>query len=318
MTDADGKPRARQRTILRIAPVIVVLAGIVGAVAVTTRGGGGTVKAGRAHAHATRNAPTTSASDGTTSSTIGSGATRPCPATACDTQPGQPEASRGSTTIVTAHKPSSILFSEIGDLRFGLVVGAPSVVAGETLPGALVIRNPTDHTIRLGACTETFMVSAMQPVRGRPLLLLTEDFECLGTETTIGPHDEVRHSLATPDNGGWIARDGPSALGNDGGTLAPGRYLPEVQIPGRTTTVLVRATAPITVTAHPCGGFSDDLVLQMTGPKLRDAEQIARWFGYHLVLASVDGVPRDLSKDLDCTRLRAIVAGGQVTGFDIG
>ena len=235
----------------------------------------------------------------------------------CDGQRIPVQALDGSVATATTHAPDD-RFSDLSGLTFGLEVGAPSVVAGDALPGSLVVRNSTDHAIRLGACTEAYMISTMQPVGGRALLLLNEDLECLSKGTLIRPHDEVRHSLVTPDVGGWIARDGPAALGNYGGTLAPGRYLPEVQIPGRTTMVLVRAANPIAVTAHPCGGYSSDLVLQMTWPKLSDAEQIARWFGYHLVVASVDGVPRDLSKDLDCTRLRAIVVGGQVTGFDIG
>lgn len=210
-------------------------------------------------------------------------------------------------------------YTDLDELRFGLAVGGTSVQAGQDLFGQLVVENPTEHLAVIKPCTGTRTFGALVPEAEQDRTILFEDLSCEAETLHLPPHSSRTIDIPIPGRGsGWSARSGPGADGAWFGTLGPGRYRPMVQISGRRTTIRVTALDPITVLADPCGGYSDDLAIALLSrPSTSEARTVARRFGLHVTVASVDRIGRNLPFGVDCHRLLVDVEHGEVVHYRV-
>lgn len=234
--------------------------------------------------------------------------TVPVPTTTLPSASSSSPSSRGST------------FSDLSDLRFSLVIGDRTVATGSALPGWLLVRNPTDHDIWFGACAEANEVVALVPVADRDRHLLEgPGATCDGFGAFIPAHGSKRRPVRGGIRVGWPAQEGPYGDGTYHDVLVPGKYVPTLEIPGRTSTVRVAATEPVTVVANPCGTVPTALRDEIADhPAEADAKQAAEGRGFRLVVVARNGRLHPTAWNLDCKRVRATLEHGKVVATELG
>src|SRR5690606_12229777 len=100
-----------------------------------------------------------------------------------------------------------------------------------------------------------------------------------------------------------------------GGTLDAGDYYLVVEVPGLGG--LFSLLSPVTITEHPCGGFSTDFVERYIFEGSARAEAQAARDGMELRVVEEDGVELAITHDLRCDRVNVELSGGRVMGVDI-
>ena len=225
----------------------------------------------------------------------------------------------GDQTSTPAHRKDG--YGDITDLVFAVEVDDTTVVAGGSITGKLIVHNPTDHDVDWVECTDLDTRWGLVPEADRTGALPHRQItDCYATARVIDPGATFERPYRVRFDG-FVARratDEPCCT-PFGGSLAPGRYWPAVEIPGRATTVRVTTAKPVTVIPHPCGGITDKLANAFANvPTLAKARTIATGLGLALLVVSTDGKQAAIEQNLDCRRLRADVQAGNVVHVDLG
>lgn len=252
------------------------------------------------------------------------------------TEPTPPtsEESTTSTTDVDAGAPAADadlvaeaeLVASDGPLgRFsdltGLVVrlALADAVVG-TQPGggdSLILRNPTDAPIVVNECSSLLTTWGLVPHGADGPLPRRLVIDCFDTPiTTVPPGGTVVVPLVWGADRGFVARSVDESLhGGLLGTLPAGAYDAVVDLP--TARGILRARVPVQI-ATPACPMTDAEAEAYRGLPADEAREAAAQDGRELVVVVEDGEELGTGWDLDCARLRAVIAGGVITDYTFG
>lgn len=233
-----------------------------------------------------------------------------------------PDPKPEDTTSVPADRADAAgAYTDLSDLTFELRLDTGPHKTSGPVSGILVATNPSDHELDLGSCTEGELRWGLVPLDdpGAPLPERPPG-RCDNLITgVIGPGESFSRPFSSGgERDGFVARnlDPDPSLDPFLGELGPGDYLAVVELPGRMSTVRVKAR--VTLEESGCPSISDDLVLRYKGLTVAEAERRASQDGRLFRATAIDGVPLATRSDLVCSRISASVVDGKVATFSLG
>lgn len=197
---------------------------------------------------------------------------------------------------------------------------ADDTIGMDPVAATLVYRNTTDQDVELTECTRLKTTWALVP-ESEPDAPLPDHaiIDCYRSgRPDLAAGATLRVPLEWSSGQGFVARSwGRDRNGFDSyaGTLPGGRYLAVVDVPGRGSTV--RVQVPVTV-AQPACPMSDELALRWRDRPVGAATAEAAAAGLHVVVVSDEQGAHAITKELDCSRLKASVGGGRIYDYTLG
>jgi hypothetical protein len=188
--------------------------------------------------------------------------------------------------------PLGLNFAPLGDQRFDI---HECTVLGTTI--ALVAEGSRLKLPRpdISGCDQTRVVLSVEPGQ-------TVDWPVPQLYADGVPTREIRSG----PTGSYL-----------GGTLTPGEYRWVVSLALRSG--INGLNSRVTITAHPCGGFTTELVDRFVGSTADEAATEAASTGLSTRVVELDGEELASTDDLRCDRVNLAVADGTVVAVaDVG
>lgn len=245
----------------------------------------------------------------TTTSATAETTTTPAPAPAKVTS--EPGTARPNDTTAPNFTPLDGI-----EIRLEL---ADATIGTDPVAATLVYRNTTEEDVELTECTRLKTTWALVP-ESEPDAPLP-DHEVIDCYRTGRPDLAAGATMRVPlewSPGGFVARSWATdrnGFDTYAGTLPAGRYLAVVDVPGAGS--MIHIALPVTVPPPSCP-MSDALALRWRGRPLGATTTEAETEGLHVVVVSDEQGEHPITKELDCTRLRASVGGGRVYEYTLG